>query len=155
LKFSLHALRHIADRIRKGVVQSAEINLYLRFRETPVDDVPDPYKPYAERLPNKLKIPKSIEPSDKPCLLARVARCAASYPQLHQSHFISHWTQTNGDSRFGRPLELRKVHWVKPKLVVEVTFLTWTGDGLLRQVAYQGLREDKNPKEVRLERACS
>jgi bifunctional non-homologous end joining protein LigD len=55
------------------------------------------------------------------------------------------------DSRFGRPLELRKVRWVKPKLVVEVTFLTWTDDGLLRQVAYQGLREDKNPKDVRLE----
>jgi bifunctional non-homologous end joining protein LigD len=55
------------------------------------------------------------------------------------------------DSRFGRPLELREVHWVKPKLVVEVTFLTWTDDGLLRQVAYQGLREDKDPKEVRLE----
>lgn len=57
------------------------------------------------------------------------------------------------DSRFGRPLELRKVHWVKPELVVEVTFLTWTDDGLLRQVAYQGLREDKNPEEVIIERA--
>jgi bifunctional non-homologous end joining protein LigD len=57
------------------------------------------------------------------------------------------------DSRFGSPLELRKVRWVKPKLVVEVTFLTWTDDGLLRQVAYQGLRENKNPKDVRLERA--
>jgi bifunctional non-homologous end joining protein LigD len=56
------------------------------------------------------------------------------------------------DSRFGRPLVLRKVHWVKPKLVVEVTFLAWTDDGLLRQVAYQGLREDKPAREVRLER---
>jgi bifunctional non-homologous end joining protein LigD len=37
--------------------------------------------------------------------------------------------------------------------VVEVTFLTWTDDGLLRQVAYQGLREDKDPKEVRFEGA--
>ena len=44
------------------------------------------------------------------------------------------------DSRFGRPLELQRVHWVRPKLVVEVTFLTWTNYGLLRQVVYQGLR---------------
>src|SRR5437868_13639205 len=29
------------------------------------------------------------------------------------------------------------------ELVVEVKFLTWTGEGLLRQVIYQGLREDK------------
>jgi bifunctional non-homologous end joining protein LigD len=57
------------------------------------------------------------------------------------------------DSRFGRPLELRRVYWVRPELVVEVTFLTWTDDGLLRQVAYQGLREDKDPNKVRLERA--
>jgi bifunctional non-homologous end joining protein LigD len=36
------------------------------------------------------------------------------------------------DSRFGRPLELRKVRWARPELVAEVTFLTWTADGLLR-----------------------
>ena len=45
------------------------------------------------------------------------------------------------------PVELRRVHWVRPKLVVEVTFLTWTEDGLLRQVVYQGLREDKPASE--------
>jgi bifunctional non-homologous end joining protein LigD len=55
------------------------------------------------------------------------------------------------ESRFGRPLELRKVYWVRPELVAEVTFLTWTADGLLRQVSYLGLREDKPAKEVRLE----
>jgi bifunctional non-homologous end joining protein LigD len=32
------------------------------------------------------------------------------------------------DSRFGSPLKLSKVHWVKPELVVEVTYLTWTED---------------------------
>jgi len=53
------------------------------------------------------------------------------------------------DSRFGRPLEMSRVHWVRPELVVEVTFLTWTADGLLRQVVYEGLREDKPAREVR------
>ena len=33
------------------------------------------------------------------------------------------------------PLKLSKVHWVKPDLVVEVTYLTWTEDNLLRQVS--------------------
>jgi bifunctional non-homologous end joining protein LigD len=59
------------------------------------------------------------------------------------------------ESRFGRPLELRKVHWVRPELVAEVTFLTWAADGLLRQVSYQGLREDKRAKEVWRERPRS
>jgi DNA ligase D-like protein (predicted ligase) len=52
-------------------------------------------------------------------------------------------------SRFGSPLVLSRVHWVRPELVVEVKFLTWTQDGLLRQVIYQGLREDKPAREVR------
>jgi ATP-dependent DNA ligase len=56
------------------------------------------------------------------------------------------------DNRFGSPLELARVHWVRPKLVAEVTFLIWTADGLLRQVVFQGLREDKRVSGMRLER---
>jgi ATP-dependent DNA ligase len=52
-------------------------------------------------------------------------------------------------TRFGSPLVLSRVKWVKPKLVAQVRFLTWTADGLLRQVSYQGLREDKHAKDVR------
>jgi bifunctional non-homologous end joining protein LigD len=51
-------------------------------------------------------------------------------------------------SRFGSPLNLSRVHWVRPELVCEVTFLSWTDDGLLRQVTYHGLREDKPASEV-------
>jgi ATP-dependent DNA ligase len=35
-------------------------------------------------------------------------------------------------TRFGSPLVLSRVHWVEPKLVAEITYLTWTADGLLR-----------------------
>src|SRR5437868_2137128 len=51
-------------------------------------------------------------------------------------------------SRFGSPLVLSRVHWVRPEIVVEVTYLTWTEDGLLRQVVYLGEREDKPAAEV-------
>jgi DNA ligase D-like protein (predicted ligase) len=54
-------------------------------------------------------------------------------------------------TRFGSPLVLSRVHWVRPELVVEVKFLTWTEDNLLRQVVYEGLREDKPAREVRRE----
>jgi bifunctional non-homologous end joining protein LigD len=50
------------------------------------------------------------------------------------------------DSR--SPLKLSKVHWVRPELVVEVTYLTWTADNLLRQVSYQGQRLDKPARHV-------
>jgi ATP-dependent DNA ligase len=35
-------------------------------------------------------------------------------------------------TRFGSPLVLSHVHWVEPRLVAEITYLTWTDDGLLR-----------------------
>jgi ATP-dependent DNA ligase len=52
-------------------------------------------------------------------------------------------------SRFGSPLVLSRVHWVRPELVAEVKYLTWTEDNLLRQVVYEGLREDEPAAEIR------
>ena len=58
-------------------------------------------------------------------------------------------------TRFGSPLVLSRVHWVEPKLVAEITYLTWTADNLLRHTVYVGLREDKPADEVRREVARS
>jgi ATP-dependent DNA ligase len=55
------------------------------------------------------------------------------------------------DSRFGSSLVFSRVNWVRPELVAEVTYLTWTDDNLLRQEVYEGLREDKPAAEVRQE----
>jgi DNA ligase D-like protein (predicted ligase) len=52
-------------------------------------------------------------------------------------------------TRFGSPLVLSRVHWVEPKLVAEITYLTWTADNLLRHTVYVGLREDKPAAEVK------
>ncbi|MCU1265783.1 MAG: ligase [Acidobacteria bacterium] len=43
---------------------------------------------------------------------------------------------------------LRQAHWVEPKLIAEVAFAEWTDDGAIRHPSFQGLREDKSPKEV-------
>jgi len=40
------------------------------------------------------------------------------------------------------------VHWVRPSLVAEVEFAGWTADAILRHASFQGLREDKSPREV-------
>ena len=54
-------------------------------------------------------------------------------------------------SRFGGRLSLPKVHWTKPELVAEITYLSWTDDALLRHTVFVGLREDKKTREVRRE----
>ena len=47
------------------------------------------------------------------------------------------------------PAEAKKdAVWVHPTTVIEARFATWTADSLVRQAAFLGLREDKDPKEV-------
>jgi len=55
------------------------------------------------------------------------------------------------DSPFAAPLpraERRRVHWVRPSLVAEVSFSSWTRDGRLRHPSFLGLREDKPAADV-------
>ena len=47
---------------------------------------------------------------------------------------------------------VRTAHWVKPRLVAEVEFGEWTGDGKIRHPSLQGFRTDKRPKDVSRER---
>ncbi len=47
----------------------------------------------------------------------------------------------------------RGARWVKPELVVQVRFATWTADNLVRQAAFLGVREDKAANEVVREEA--
>jgi bifunctional non-homologous end joining protein LigD len=47
--------------------------------------------------------------------------------------------------------EAKGVHWVRPKMVIDVEFGSWTKDGILRHPSFQGVREDKAANEVRRE----
>jgi len=59
----------------------------------------------------------------------------------------------NKPSRFRPNPPEATVTWLKPELVCEVTYAEITGDGVMRHPSFQGLRTDKNAKDVKEEKA--
>jgi ATP-dependent DNA ligase len=49
--------------------------------------------------------------------------------------------------------DVAQLRWVNPRIVVEVSFVEWTRDGLLRHPELVGVRADKKPRDVKRE-AC-
>ena len=47
----------------------------------------------------------------------------------------------------GDPLD-RQIQWVRPELVVEVSYSAWSGAGRVRHPVYLGMREDKAARQV-------
>jgi bifunctional non-homologous end joining protein LigD len=54
-----------------------------------------------------------------------------------------------------RDPDLRRAIWAEPKLVGEVEFSEWTHDNVIRHPSFQGMREDKSPKDVIREEPAS
>jgi bifunctional non-homologous end joining protein LigD len=46
---------------------------------------------------------------------------------------------------------LRGTRWVRPELVCEIEYVSWTDDGRLRAASFKGIRTDKLPEDARRE----
>ena len=54
---------------------------------------------------------------------------------------------TEKDPFHDRPREV-KGHWVRPKMIAEVTFTEWTSEGRIRHPVFHALRTDKDPQAI-------
>ena len=79
-------------------------------------------------------------------LLRSLTQTKCPFANLPNSH-KGHW----GEGITAE--DMTALRWVKPKIVVEVSFVEWTRDGLLRHTEFVGVRSDKWPRDVRREDA--
>lgn len=52
-----------------------------------------------------------------------------------------------------KPRPNERITWLEPKLVAEIKFAEWTEEQQLRQASFKGLRTDKNPRDIKREKA--
>ena len=73
---------------------------------------------------------------------------------VNQCPFVDLPTSERESSQWGGGVssaDMRRLRWLRPELVAEITFTQWTKEGRLRHAAYAGLRTDKSAEEVRRE----
>jgi bifunctional non-homologous end joining protein LigD len=93
------------------------------------------------------KVRAGLTPHTRTEILRRIAS-----DQTERCPFVN--LPSSSTSHWGEGItaeDMAKLRWVKPKVVVEVSFVEWTRDGLLRHSQFVGLRDDKKPQEVRRE----
>jgi bifunctional non-homologous end joining protein LigD len=90
------------------------------------------------------KVRAGLTPHMRAQIMARIAP-----GQTRTCPFVNLPSSRTGHWGEGMTAEdMMKLRWVKPKLVVEISFVEWTRDGLLRHPQFVGIREDKRPKDV-------
>src|SRR5438045_2094035 len=65
---------------------------------------------------------------------------------------FDHTPDINKPSRFRPNPPMAKATWLKPKLVCEVSYAEITSDGVMRHPSFEGMRIDKNAKDIQLEK---
>lgn len=61
VELTLKEIRDIAEKVRAGILQCANLSLYLRFESVPRHKISAAYLPYTEALPADLIVPERLE----------------------------------------------------------------------------------------------
>jgi bifunctional non-homologous end joining protein LigD len=164
---------HIEAEIRKlgleGVIAKRHDSLYLpgqrsdawvKVKFSPRQEfVVGGYKPgssdfesvlvgyYDENM--KLRYAAKVRSGFTPHLKAEMFRRIVGRP-ARRCPFVN-LPNSTGRSHWGGGIteqDMAKLRWVTPSLVIDVAFVEWTRDGLLRHPKFVGIREDKKVRTV-------
>ena len=90
------------------------------------------------------RVRAGFTPAHRAALFNRIKPLAipmCPFPDLPTGK-TSHWGEGVTEE------DMKKLKWVRPKLVAEIAFTEWTRDGHLRHSRFLGMREDKDPREA-------
>jgi bifunctional non-homologous end joining protein LigD len=91
------------------------------------------------------RVRAGLTPSVRGEIFRRIAR-----DRIEQCPFVDLPNSRKGHWGEGVTVEdMAKLRWVKPRVVVEVSFVEWTRDGALRHSEFVALRDDKRASDVR------
>jgi bifunctional non-homologous end joining protein LigD len=80
-------------------------------------------------------------------ILGRLTALESDTPPFDPAPSRDHRGRWGGD--------LREVHWVRPELVIRAELGGWSRDGMVRQAAFKGIEEGRDPTTVTRERAVA
>jgi bifunctional non-homologous end joining protein LigD len=98
----------------------------------------------ADKLMFAGKVRQGFNPALRTTLLNKLKPLLTSRCSFHN-------LPTSKKGHFGEGItadDMKRLLWLKPKLVAQVRFTEWTSYGLLRHATFVGLRPDKEPDEV-------
>jgi bifunctional non-homologous end joining protein LigD len=87
-----------------------------------------------------------------PHMRAEVMRAIAHHP-MTRCPFVN-LPNSTGKRHWGEGItadDMKGLRWVRPTVVVEVGFVEWTAESLLRHSTFVGIRKDRRPADVRRE----
>ncbi len=166
---------HIEREIRRmrleGVIAKKENSVYLPGERTDAwvkvkfsprqEFVIGGYKPSASNFDSllvgyfdkrRLLFAGRVRAGFTPHMRAEVMRRIADQP-ITRCPFVN-LPNSTGKSHWGEGItaeDMKTLRWVKPAAVVEIGFVEWTAEGLLRHSTFVGLRDDKRPSAVHRE----
>lgn len=90
--------------------------------------------------------------------LTYVGNCGSGFSQDEQEGLLEQLKKhVVAENPFGKKINLkgRKPNWVSPQLICEVKFSEWTTNKIMRHPIYKGLRQDKIPHDIHIQKPHS
>ncbi|MFD2826701.1 DNA ligase D [Leeuwenhoekiella polynyae] len=90
--------------------------------------------------------------------LKYVGNCGSGFSNEEQHGLLKQLKKLSvAENPFGKKINLkgRKPNWIIPQLICEVKFSEWTTNHVMRHPVYKGLRSDKIPQEIRIQKPHS